>query len=107
SDNFATFRYRGNAGAYLNLIFPLMTGLSFLTFQRSDRHWRKALWAIALFILVLGIQLNPSRASWFIGIILGLILGVKIFWSCGKRQNDFNPKLVLTGTLVVALVLLA
>jgi O-antigen ligase len=84
-----------------------MTGLSFLAFQRGDRHWRKALWATALFILVLGIQLNPSRASWFIGIILGLIMGVKILWPCGKRQNDFNPKPVLTGALVVALVLLA
>jgi len=107
TNNFAAFRYRGNAGAYLNLIFPLMTGLSFLAFQRGDRHWRKALWATALFILVLGIQLNPSRASWFIGIILGLIMGVKILWPCGKRQNDFNPKPVLTGALVVALVLLA
>jgi len=105
SDNFATFRYRGNAGAYLNLIFPLMTGLCFLAFQRGDRPWRKALWAMALFILVLGIQLNPSRASWFIGIVLGLILAAKIFRSCGRRQNDFNPKLVLTGVLAVALVL--
>jgi len=34
-------------------------------------------------------------------------MGVKILWPCGKRQNDFNPKPVLTGALVVALVLLA
>src|SRR5260221_8884967 len=107
TNTFATFRYRGNAGAFLNLIFPMMAGLSFLTFQRSDRPWSKALWATALFVLVLGIQLNPSRASWFIGIILGLILGVKIFWSYGKRQNDFGSKPVLTFALVVALLLLA
>ena len=107
TNNFATFRYRGNAGAYLNLIFPMMTGLAFLTFQRHDRHWRKALWSTGLFVLVMGIQLNPSRASWFIGIILGLILGMKIFWLYGKRQNEFSPKLVLTFVMGLTLVLLA
>ena len=55
----------------------------------------------------MGIQLNPSRASWLIGIILGLILGVKIFLSYKKRQNDSSPKHVLIFALVVVLVLLA
>jgi O-antigen ligase len=107
TNNFATFRYRGNAGAYLNLIFPMMAGLAFLSFQRHDQHWRKVLWSSGLFVLVMGIQLNPSRASWFIGIILGLILGVKIFLSYGKRENDFTPKSVLVFAMTVALVLLA
>ncbi len=103
TDTFATFRYRGNAGAYLNLILPLMTGVVFLTFQRDDGPWRKAFWVVALFLLILGIQLNPSRASWFIGVSLTLILGARILLSYGKRHGGITTKHVGVFVLLGAL----
>ena len=77
ANNFATFRYRGNAGAYLNLVFPLLAGLTFLAFQKGGSPWQKAFWFLALLTVGLGIQLNPSRASWGIALGLGLVLAVK------------------------------
>jgi O-antigen ligase len=107
ADNFATFRYRGNAGAYLNLVLPLAIGLAVLVFQRPERHWRKALWSVALFVLVLGIQLNPSRAGGIIALALALILGIKIFHFYESRNDGFDFKLILTFTAATVLVGLA
>ena len=76
TNNFATFRYRANAGAYLNLVLPLLGGLVFLTFRRSGRPKRKAFWLVALLVVGLAIQLNTSRAGWAIALGLGLLLVV-------------------------------
>jgi O-antigen ligase len=107
TDNFATFRYRGNAGAYLNLIFPLLAGFTYLSFRRTGRPLRKAFWAVALFVLLLGIQLNPSRASWFIAVVLALVIGARIVRSNNSRQDDLGSRPLITLGVAVLLAVVA
>jgi hypothetical protein len=104
ANNFAMFRYRGNAGAYLNVILPLTAGLAFLAFQRREQHGRKALWSSGLFLLVVGIQLNPSRASWLIAVVLGLIVAAKIFLFYGRRRAPTSCVLIAVAGLAVGLI---
>jgi O-antigen ligase len=92
TNNFAMYRYRGNAGAFLNIVFPLAVGWTFLLFQRRHRPWSQALVVSGLFLLVLGIQMNPSRASWFIFLLLACALAGKLFcwWKSGRDAG--NPR---------------
>jgi hypothetical protein len=108
ASNFATFRYRGNAGAYLNLILPLVAGFCFLAFQNRPRPWQKALWSTALFVVVMAIQLNPSRAGGFIAVVLGVILVGTFCWRYGRdRQTERDPKTVMIYLTIAAAVLAA
>ena len=103
ANNFATFRYRANAGAYLNLVLPLLAGLTFLTFQKSGRHKRKAFWLIALITVGLAIQLNPSRAGWTIALGLGVVLaGHAARHSWRNRASSDRPPLTWAHAAIVA-----
>ncbi len=80
ANNFATFRYRANAGAFLNLALPLVAGLVFLAFQKPGRPGLKAVWLSMALLLAFAIQLNPSRAGWAIALGLSGMVAARIFW---------------------------
>jgi hypothetical protein len=95
TNNFAMFRYRGNAGAFLNLIFPLAAGWVCQLFQEHGRPWSRAAAVCGLFLLVLGIQVNPSRASWAIALGIGVAFGWK---NC--RNSRFVSRPAIPGALI-------
>jgi len=106
TNTFATFRYRGNAGAFLNLALPLVAGLAFLNFRKSGRPWRKSFWVASLFILAAGIQLNPSRAGWCIALGIVLVLSAAILWHSLRNRGDaFQPRRLLLPAILVTLAL--
>ncbi|MEY2411134.1 MAG: hypothetical protein QOF48_3804 [Verrucomicrobiota bacterium] len=108
TNNFAAFRYRGNAGAYLNLALPLLAGLVFVNFQRRERPWARAAWLMTFFVVAAGIQLNPSRATGCIAIGLGMVLAGRIlfhYWIRGR--DDVQPRMVLTYAAILLGLLLA
>ncbi len=106
ANNFAAFRYRGNAGAFLNIALPLVAGLAFVAFQKRAQQGGKTFWLTALLVIAVGIQLNPSRVSWAIALLLGLALGFKVFrFYRRERAEEFSPSAFLTyGCIMILLI---
>jgi hypothetical protein len=107
ANNFALFRYRGNAGAYLNLALPLLLAGTWLSFQRRRHPSVKAGWICASFILIIAVQLNPSRASWLIAwLLLGLSILAALLaaWRAGTWSWEGNAKTAAAyGTAILLL----
>src|ERR1051325_702471 len=88
NNNFGMFRYRGNAGAFLNLCLPLVGGLAFFVFQHRKKSWSRGLWLSSFLIVLVGVQLNPSRLSWFIAIVIMVAFGLRVAWQLWKELED-------------------
>jgi hypothetical protein len=86
---FGTFRYHGNAGAFLNLVWPVILLLLLRSFRRPRAHLERAFWACALFLTVVAAMVNISRAAGLITIVLGLFAGVWLVPQARTRQARF------------------
>src|SRR6266404_3477916 len=87
NNNFGMYRYRGNAGAYLNLVLPIIFGLAVEAFRKRESHWPRAVWAAAIVIIVAAIQLNPSRAGWGIALYIVLVVAGFGCWRLFKQSS--------------------
>ncbi|MFZ5806254.1 MAG: O-antigen ligase family protein [Verrucomicrobiota bacterium] len=74
---FATFRYHANAGAYLNLVLPIVAGLLIHALQRAQKHGQRALWGGGLILMIVAVVINTSRGG---GVVAGLICLAFIVW---------------------------
>jgi O-antigen ligase len=72
---FGSFHYHGNAGAFLNLIWPILLMLLVRSFRQPKAHLERALWSSALFLTLVGCMVNISRAAAAITLVLGLVGG--------------------------------
>jgi hypothetical protein len=76
---FATFYYHANAGAFLNLVLPLTTGLALRAFSRPASAGMRAT-GLTIFILNLGaIAANTSRMAQ----LIALVILVALVWQLG------------------------
>jgi hypothetical protein len=101
-NNFGMYRYRGNAGAYLNLVLPLICGLAVEAFRKRGSHWPRALWAAAIIIIIAAIQLNPSRAGWGIAFLIGFVAAVFCCWR-SFRRSSLDATVLWRSTALAAL----
>src|SRR4051812_47428640 len=104
NNNFGMFRYRGNAGAFLNLCLPLAAGLALLMFQRRQNAWARVFWLSSLLLVLTGVQLNASRLSWLIAILIMSAVGVRVAWHLWR---DLDGKLSFKQVAVYGLVIVS
>jgi hypothetical protein len=73
---FATYRYHANAGAFVNLILPLIAGKAFLAFRFREGQATRTLWLVATLLTTACVFVHASRAASAIGVLLILSMTV-------------------------------
>src|SRR5947199_3213115 len=76
---FATYFYHGNAGAFLNLVWPLTAGLVIRAFSSGSHPWMRAMWTSVFLLTIAAVLANTSRMAQ----LVGLRLLVAICVQCG------------------------
>ena len=101
---FATFRYHSNAGAYLNLVWPVVAGFFALSLLRSSRWPARVAWGTALVLCGAGALIIASRAAGVLALLLG---GMWVLWLIRQawqgRIDGVNH--TVTGVTVALLIL--
>ena len=74
---FATYFYHGNAGAFLNLVWPLSAGLVIREFTNRSHPGMRALWTIVFILTIAGVLANTSRMAQLVALVLLIIIALR------------------------------
>ncbi len=97
---FGTFYYHANAGAFLNLVFPLVVGLTCWLLVRKENPIARAVMVGTTLIVLLAIAANTSRMSQTIGGLLLLALLATAGRPLFQRALQAERKLLLVGAVI-------
>jgi hypothetical protein len=103
---FATYYYHGNAGAFLNLVWPLSSGLVIRAFASGSHPWMRAMWTSVLLITIAAVLANTSRMAQLVALLLLVAVCVQ-FGPLLLRKLSGGKSVALAGALAVGLALIA
>ena len=104
---FATYYYHANAGAYLNLVWPLTAGLAIRAFTRPCHPTVRAMW-ISIFVLtVAAVLANTSRVAQLIALLLLVAICVQFGPVLLRKLSRTEKNVVFAGALAILLALVA
>src|SRR5207237_10078176 len=89
---FATYYYHGNAGAFLNLVWPLTAGLVIRAFTHGSHPWMRAMWTSLFLLTIAAVLANTSRMAQLFAFLLLVMIGLyfgRLFLrklSCGNKR---------------------
>lgn len=103
---FATFRNHTNAGAFINLIWPLTVAWAVREKLRGTSPAKTIYWSIAAVVCITGVMVNTSRAATALAVFLLAIAAIWIIWQgIQGRFGTVQPStLLIAGTLAVLLI---
>ena len=106
---FATYFYHANAGAFINLILPLVAGFAIIAFREGRGSWEKTVWVPSLFVCIAGAFVNVSKAAMVLTMLLLIALGVWQFhqWQRTQTGASISKTSLLIFSGLAALGLLA
>jgi hypothetical protein len=104
---FATYYAHGNAGAYLNLVFPVSAALALRGFLRKGSHVARAIALVACLLVMVAVVSNTSRGGQAIGLILLLGMVVSLRDLVFGRARRMEKKTLLMAVAVVGFAVVA
>jgi len=104
---FATYYYHGNAGAYLNLVWPLVAGLAVRAFTTPSRPGMRALWMSMLIVTLAAVLANTSRMAQLIALLLLIVLCVQLGPALLRKVSHTKKNGALAGAIAILLTLFA
>jgi len=103
---FATYYYHGNAGAFLNLIWPLSFGLVIRSFAKESHPWMRAMWTSVFLITMAAVLANTSRMAQLVALLLLVAICVQ-FGPSLLRKLSGGKGVAVVGALAIGLALIA
>src|SRR5260370_8634251 len=104
---FATYYYHGNAGAYLNLIWPLIAGLAVRAFTQPSHPGMRALWVSVLILPLAAVLANTSRMAQLMRVLLLRALCVQLGTALLRKVSHGEKNIALAGVIAILLTLFA
>jgi hypothetical protein len=103
---FATYYYHGNAGAFLNLVWPLSSGLVIRAFASGSHPWMRAMWTSVFLITIAAVLANTSRMAQLVAFLLLVAICVQ-FGPLLLLKLSGGKSVALAGALAIGLALIA
>src|SRR5947208_13061499 len=104
---FATYFYHGNAGAFLNLVWPLSAGLVIREFTYRSSPGMRALWTSVLILTVAGVVANTSRMAQLVALVLLVLIGLFCGPALLRTLSGAQKSVAVAGGLAIVLALIA
>jgi len=104
---FATYFYHGNAGAFLNLVWPLSAGLVIRAFTSQSGPAMRALWTIIFIITIAAVLANTSRMAQLVALLLLVVIGVHFGPRMLRRIPRAQKSVGIAGALALVFALIA
>jgi O-Antigen ligase len=104
---FATYYYHGNAGAFLNLVWPLSAGLALRAFTTRSHPAMRAIW-VSVFVLTLAaVVANTSRMAQLIALLLLTAICLQFGPALLRKVSRTNKNVALAGAIAILLPMFA
>jgi len=84
---FASFYYHANAGAFINLVLPLVAALAWRSAFIDTSPWWRSLWISGLVILLAGGLINASKGALIVLLMLVFLLALIAFRALRKIKD--------------------
>src|SRR5437016_983661 len=104
---FATYYYHGNAGAFLNSVWPLSAGLVIRAFTNRSHPGMRAVWVSLFFLTIAAVLANTSRMAQFVAVVLMVAICVQFGPMLLRRLSGAEKSVALAGALAILLSLIA
>lgn len=100
---FAGYQYHANAGAFLNLIWPVLATLLIQSWRKKDANIERAFWYTALFLGMAACLINVSRGA---NAITLLLLPLAFLWFLPRIQRymfQFSTPIRILALIIIAI----
>jgi hypothetical protein len=104
---FASYYYHGNAGAFLNLLWPLSAGLVIRAFSNRRHPGMRAVWVIVFIVTIAGVVANTSRMAHLVALLLGITICLLFAPAVLRNFSGGHKSIAFAGALAVVLALIA
>ncbi len=104
---FATYFYHGNAGAFLNLVWPLSAGLVIRGFTNRSQPGLRALWVIIFILMIAAVMANTSRMAQLVALLLLGVVGLHFGSALLRKLSGAQRSVALSGAFAIFLTLIA